>query len=93
MITYSIKTQLEAAQAILAATIYGAQCEVLRHWSVFIPYDMPPLRMAESTVESVERTYEILRQAASEWYLNHRITALEARIEDLENPNGGRLYR
>ena len=88
MITiYSLKTRLAAARAILDAKTYDAQKDALKHWTVFMEVSMPLIRGNEDILFHVEHLYEALRCEAITWYLSY----LEARIESLEAPNGGRL--
>ncbi len=93
MITYSNKTRLAAACAVLAANTYETRRKALDHWNVLIDYDMPkcPWIALENEVVYVEGCYGTLRETAREYRLEQRLVALESRIEDLEAPNGGLL--
>ena len=88
---YSAKTKLAAARAVMSATTHEERKGVLDHWGVFRSYAPPIMLADQGEVEYVDGVYEILLLTASNWITNHRLKELEARVEELENPNGGRL--
>lgn len=85
--TYSTKTRLKAARAVLDAKTHEEQKSALNHWGVFNPSPLTGWMAGEGEVEYVERLFAHLRLEAVIWYLSH----LESRIEELETPNGGKL--
>ena len=84
-------TKLEAAKAILGATGYYDMRGALSLWDQFMRSPIPPVSAFEHEVAQVNECYTILRSHVFEWYAMHLITALEARIDALENPYTGRL--
>ncbi len=83
--TYSTKTRLAAAKAVLEAKTYDDQKKALDHWGVFLSGSLPPWSN-DIEIEYLEKAFEILRWEVTIWYMSY----LEERIETLENPNGGR---
>ncbi len=88
-ITYSTKTKVSAARAVMDAQTYETQKKALDHWGVFNEgYLLGWIPSLESEVEYVERLFADLRAQVTVWYLFH----LESRIEDLERGPDPRFF-
>lgn len=85
-VTYSTKTRLRAAQAVMAAKTHEAQKKALDHWGVFNPAPITGWLAHEGEIEYAERLFAALYMEVISWYLVY----LEDRIEVLENPDSGR---
>lgn len=83
--------RLTFAQAIFSAQDFTTMNTCLQYWRVFIPWPLPRISEGQNEVEYVEGVYDRVRGAAMEWFLSYRILALETMVEELQNPNGGRL--
>jgi hypothetical protein len=88
---YTDEQRLVFAEAILCAADFLAMKKAIDRWNCFVPFLPRPMLDAEDEVHYVEALHDQLRTYASEWATHCRITALEARIEELEQPNGGRM--
>lgn len=86
-VTYSTKTRLRAARAVMEAKTHETQKKALDHWGVFNPAPQTAWLAHEGEPEYVERLFAALYMEVISWYMTH----LESRIEDLETPNGGRM--
>ncbi len=81
-VTYSTKTRLSAARAVMEAKTHEAQKEALRHSGVFNVASTTGWLAHEGEAEYVERLFAALYMEVISWYLLY----LEERIEALESP-------
>lgn len=85
--SHSTQSRVPAARAILAAKTYEDQKLALTHWGLFMSAQIPSWKTIQDEASYVFEAFGVLREEVVVWYLGH----LESRIEELENPNGGRL--
>lgn len=91
--SYTDKQKLEFARKVLTAFPtdkrgwnYRAHLtDLLHYWGVFVPFEPRTMLADEGDIEYVESLCDQMRPYVFEWLVEYRFTAIEARIEALEN--------